>query len=157
MGETVSDLVEGKTNLFGVSLLFQLLKESKRRHSPLAASTFAETLHQVKKQHFKVWNWGPIQFATNNMASVQIFSLKMQHVVLHLPVFSHADFYIFLIKICDYFSSKYTYNKSKKCAKYLRNIHRRRIRQKGRQRALLLFGGRNSFNSIPHYRFSTMG
>ena len=29
-------------------------------------------------------------------------------------------------------------------------------RQKRRQRSSLLFGGQNSFNSIPHYRFRTM-
>ena len=39
-----------------------------------------------------------------------------------------------------------------KCPNMLR--HRRRNRQKKRQRSSLLFGGRNSFTSMPHYRFS---
>ena len=33
--------------------------------------------------------------------------------------------------------------------------YKRRNRPKRRQRSSLLFGGRNSFNSMPHYRFST--
>ena len=33
--------------------------------------------------------------------------------------------------------------------------NRKRNGQKSRQRSSLLFGGRNSFNSMPHYRFST--
>ena len=38
-----------------------------------------------------------------------------------------------------------------------RLIHWRRNRKKRRQRSSLLFGGRNSLNSLPHYRFRAPG
>ena len=64
------------------------------------------------------------------------------------------------ITFCEYSSFKSTVllgenHQSDLGCTLLGTNHRRRNRQKRRQRLSLLFVGRNSFNSLPHYRFST--